>query len=265
MLTDASFEAVTAMFREVSGIRLGAPKRALVTGRLQKLAQARGLQDINQYVQVVMQEADPAEWVRVVDKLTTNETYFFREPQHYKHLAGLIEQRAPGSPELRVWSAASSSGEEAYSAAMVLADHLGLRGWQVVGTDLSTAMVACAQRGLYPIERVRDMPQAYLRAWCRKGHGEYEGQLLMARELRERVRFLSANLTRDLPDIGTFDVIFLRNVLIYFDDAGKFDIVQRVLAHLKPNGRLFTGHAESIANMRLPVRAMAPAIYGHAT
>ena len=147
---------------------------------------------------------------------------------------------------------------------MLLADSLGLKGWQVIGTDLSTAMVQSAQRGLYPLERAKHVPPEYLKKWCLKGEGEYDGKLLVARELRQRVRFLPGNLKQDLPDIGLFDVIFLRNVLIYFDNEGKTDIVNRVLTKLKPDGFLFTGHAESLTNLGLPVRALASAIYVHA-
>jgi chemotaxis protein methyltransferase CheR len=265
MLSNASFAAVTDLFHRVSGIRLSEAKRPLVAGRLQKLAARHGCASLDDYVEHLMHADDPEEVVRVIDKLTTNETYFFREPQHFDALAALLDER-PQTPHrahtaFRVWSAASSSGEEAYSIAMLLADRLGLDGWDVVGTDLSTSMVEQARRGLYPMERARDMPADYLKRWCRKGHGAHDGQLLVSQDLRRRVRFEGANLTQPLPNLGLFDVIFLRNVLIYFDTPGKADIVRRVLPLLKPQGRLFTGHAESIANLNLPVRSLAPAVY----
>lgn len=251
------------MFQRVSGIQLSEAKRALVTGRLIKLAQARGIQDVDEYVALVLRENDPAELVKVVDKLTTNETYFFREPAHFTLLARLATKYARPEP-FRVWSAASSSGEEAYSIAMVLADKLGQRAWEVQGTDLSTAVVAQARRGLYSLDRARDTPPDYLRRFCRKGSGPYEGQLLVDKALRQHVRFDSANLTEDLPDLGLFDVIFLRNVLIYFDTPAKCDIVRRVITRLKPNGLLLTGHAESLTNLGLPLQAVQPAVYAQA-
>lgn len=268
MLSKQSFQAVTTMFRQVSGIQLSEAKQALVAGRLQKLAQARGLRNVDAYVEQLMREGDPQELVKVVDKLTTNETYFFREPQHFDHLRKLLAERKPGlgvaGTEFRVWSAASSSGEEAYSIAMVLGEHFGLKGWQVVGTDLSTAMVDAARRGLYPLERARLTPLPLLKRWCLKGQGDNAGKLMVAPELRQMVRFECANLTRPLPEIGQFDLIFLRNVLIYFDNPGKADIVKRVLTRLKPGGLLFTGHAESISNLGIPAVAVAPAVYRHA-
>lgn len=266
MLSKNSFQAVTTMFRQVSGIQLSDAKQALVAGRLQKLAQARGVRDVDAYVELLMREGDAQELVKVVDKLTTNETYFFREPQHFEHLKRMLAERRAGAAggDFRVWSAASSSGEEAYSIAMVLGEHFGLRGWQVIGTDLSTAMVDTARRGLYPLERARLTPTPLLKRWCLKGHGNNTGKLMVAPELRQLVRFECANLTRTLPEIGQFDLVFLRNVLIYFDNPGKADIVKRVLTRLKPDGLLFTGHAESIANLGIPTVAVAPAVYRHA-
>lgn len=263
-LSNKTFETVTQLFHSVSGIRLGAHKQALVAGRLQKLAQEAGEADIDAYVERVMRGDTPAEeMTRLIDRLTTNETYFFREPQHFKDL----EQRIDGwrsSEPLRAWSAASSSGEEAYSTAMVLADRLGRRAWQVIGTDLSTAMVQAASRALYPLERARMVPQDFLERFCLKGNGKHEGMLLVSRELRERVRFLQANLMTQLPELPLFDVIFLRNVLIYFENDAKAGIVRNVLSRLKPDGVLYIGHAESMSALNLPIRMLGTAIYGHA-
>lgn len=259
-MSDQAFRAVTELFHEVAGIRLGDNKQALVAGRLQKLAQEAGEPDVDHYVDKVVRGLAPAdELVRVIDRLTTNETYFFREPQHFEDLAERAAQAPRG--EFTVWSAASSSGEEAYSVAMVLAERLGKAPWRVIGTDLSTAMVASAQRALYPLDRARLMPEAYLKRHCLRGQGEYAGQLLIARELRERVSFQTANLMQALPALPAFDVIFLRNVLIYFDAPAKAQIVRNVLTRMKPDGVLYTGHAESISGLGLPLRALAPAIH----
>ena len=153
-LSQHSFDAVSDMFHSVSGIRLTAAKKPLVEGRLQKLARDRGLQDVEIYVKSLLKEQDRDELIRVVDKLTTNETYFFREPAHFEFLDELVKNRK--SRDLfRVWSGASSSGEEAYSIAMLLADRIGASGWEIIGTDLSTDMVATAQRALYPMSRAR--------------------------------------------------------------------------------------------------------------
>ena len=176
---------------------------------------------------------------RLIDRLTTNKTYFFRTPQHYNHLAERLQQCKPGQP-FAVWSAASSSGEEAYSAAMLLADKLGLvaerPAWTIIGTDLSSAMVDSARRGLYTMECARLVPPDYLKRYCLKGQGEQTGQVLMSRDLRARVQFEQANLIQPLPEalplfdlISLFDLIFLRNMLIYLDNPAKASLVRRVL------------------------------------
>ena len=135
----------------------------------------------------------------------------------------------------------------------------------MIGTDLSVAMVESARRGLYPMERARMVPPAYLKRFCLKGQGAQTGQVLMDRSLRTKLRFEPANLMQPLPEwLPQFDVIFLRNVLIYFDNEAKVEIVRRVLGHLKPAGVLYTGHAESLSNLGLPVRVLATAVHTHA-
>ena len=259
-LSNDSFRAVVDLFHSISGIHLADAKRPLVEGRLHKLAQGRGMARLDDYVQQLLAERDPLEIVRVVDKLTTNETFFFREPQHFEFLAELAEGHGGREP-FRVWSAASSSGEEAYSIAMLLAEKLGPSGWEVIGTDLSTAMVDTARRGVYPLDRARHVPKEYLKRHCLRGHGDQEGRILISRALRQHVRFQPANLMESLPSIGSFDVIFLRNVLIYFDAPAKAAIVNRVAALLKPHGYLFTGHAESLSNLAISLRTVRTAVY----
>jgi chemotaxis protein methyltransferase CheR len=262
-LSQASFDAVVGLFEKASGIRYGAEKRQLVIGRLNRLASERGAASLDDYVAELLREREAGEITRVVDRLTTNETYFFREPAHFE----LLEQLALGrdrSRPFRVWSAASSSGEEAYSAAMVLADALGPGGWEVLGTDLSMSVVQAARTGLYSMARTGGIGPERLKKHCLKGQGAYEGSLLIARALRARVRFEQANLMQPLPDIGLFDVVFLRNVLIYFDVERKRDIVHRVLKHLAPGGLLFVGHAETLAGVTYDVAAVQPAVYERA-
>ncbi|MBH9577204.1 CheR family methyltransferase [Inhella proteolytica] len=265
-LRPETFAAITELFQRTSGIRLVESKQALVFGRLQKLALDHGAADVETFAQrVIKGQVSERVLVDVIDRLTTNETYFFREPQHFDELRARTKARAK-TAEWTVWSAASSSGEEAYSIAMLLAECLGLTAaWRVIGTDLSTAMVAAAQKALYSLERARNVPEPYLKDYCLKGHGPYEGQLLIARPVRAHVQFLCANLMQPLPpELPEFDVIFLRNVLIYFDAEAKAAIVRRVIEKLKPDGVLYVGHAESLTNLNLPLRTVAPATYQHA-
>lgn len=260
-LSSASFNAVSAFFHRTSGIRLTAAKQALVQSRLQRLALEQGEPDLERFIQRLVNGHLPEDvQVHVIDKLTTNETYFYREPAHFDDLAARLAARN-NDAEFTVWSAASSSGEEAYSIAMLLADKLGASAWRVFGTDLSTHVVATARQGLYAMDRAETIPQAYLKQFCLRGEGPYEGQFLIDRSIRKRVDFQCANLMRELPVLPMFDVIFLRNVLIYFEPGPKAEIVRRVITRLKPQGVLYVGHAESLNGLGLPLHAVKPAIY----
>jgi chemotaxis protein methyltransferase CheR len=203
----------------------------------------------------------PDEVQTAVDLLTTNETYFFREIKHFEFLREQALAARQRGQAFRVWSAASSSGEEAYSIAMVLAESMGSTPWEVVGTDISTRMVHDARRALYAMDRARHVPDDFLRKYCRKGIDQYTGKLLIDRSLRNRVRFVHANLNAPLPEIGRFDVIFLRNVMIYFNNETKQQVVNRVASLLKSDGYFLVGHSESLNDVTQAVRSVAPAIY----
>jgi chemotaxis protein methyltransferase CheR len=262
-LSPRAFDRVTAMFESVSGIKLAPAKHSLVVMRLAKLAAEAGEADLDRYVHRLSSgELGAAEVTRVIDRLTTNETYFFREPEHFRHFGEQLV-REPGR-RWQVWSGASSSGEEIYSLAMLMAERLGLERhpWQVIGTDLSTAMVESARRALYSGNRTEGIPPVYLKRYCLRGRGRYEGMLLVDQRLRARTRFESLNLMQPLPEgFGPFDAVWLRNVLIYFDNPAKTQIVRRVLDTLAPDGLLYTGHAESLIGLGLPIRSVAPAVY----
>ena len=161
----------------------------------------------------------------------------------------------------KIAAAASSSGEEAYSIAMVLADCLGERPFEVLGTDISTRVLARARLGHYPDQRIRQIPPIYLKKFCLKGFGEQQGTMLVDRKLRQKVRFAHANLNERLPELGLFDVVFLRNVLIYFNGETKRQVVARVLGQLKPGGYFYIGHSESLNEVSSEVVQMAPAVY----
>jgi chemotaxis protein methyltransferase CheR len=160
-----------------------------------------------------------------------------------------------------VWSAASSSGEEPYSIAMVLADVLGSAPWEVVGSDISTRVLEKARAGVYSMERNGGIPADYLRRFCLKGQGAQEGRMLMGKVLRERTRFQQVNLNAPLPDLGMFQVVFLRNILIYFQQDQKRKVVEAVLSRLKPGGLLLVGHSESLMGMGDLVDQVQPTVY----
>lgn len=260
-LSAAGFSAVSDFFFQHSGIRLKPEKMSLVVSRLSRRATALNSPSLDHYIQHVIAHPTSPEAVLVVDTLTTNETYFFREQAHFDHLAKICRHHPHGRDGFRVWSAAASSGEEAYSIAMTLARHAGTRPWKVIGTDLSTKIVAQAKQGLYVAERCSRISPEDLKRWCWRGEGQYQGMVLMDKELRAKVQFETGNLLHAMPQLGQFDVIFLRNVLIYFEGANKAQLVNHVIDRLRDGGYLYTGHAESLHGLEHSLRRIAPAVF----
>jgi chemotaxis protein methyltransferase CheR len=260
-ISDSEFAQFQRFIYDSAGIALTGAKRALVCGRLAKRLHACQLKSYGEYLDFLKSGESPAELQTAIDLLTTNETYFFREPKHFQFLKEMVRARRPGGASFRVWSAAGSTGQEAYSIAMVLEDCLGDGAWEVLGSDISTRVLARAQTGHYSLDRLSNFPRGYLQRYCLKGTGPQEGTLLVERRLRARVRFLQVNLNARLPRLGHFDVIFLRNVLIYFNMETKRSVVARVLDTLKPGGWLFIGHSESLVDISDGVEMTAPAIY----
>lgn len=260
ILTDKEFEQFRSMIYSRAGISMSDAKRTLVAGRLAKRVKLHGLRSYGDYYKRIT-GGDAAELQIAIDLLTTNETHFFREPKHFEFLRSkVLPHHRPGRP-FRVWSAASSSGEEPYSIAMLLADSLGTAAWEVVGSDISTRVLDRARRGHYPMERLEEIPRPYLTRFCLKGVGAQEGTLLISRELRERVQFQQVNLIEPLPKLGEFDVIFLRNVMIYFDQETKVSLVSRMLPLLRPGGHFLISHSESLNGISSAYEVVAPAIY----
>ncbi|HET9642880.1 MAG TPA: protein-glutamate O-methyltransferase CheR [Burkholderiaceae bacterium] len=260
-LSDSEFGSFQDFIYQAAGIHMSSAKKTLVAGRLSKRLKAREVQSFSAYYELLQRGDDAGEVQTAVDLLTTNETYFFRELKHFELLRRLATEAAAGRRPLKVWSAASSSGEEAYSMAMVLADAMPALPWHVIGTDISDRMLQRARAGHYAMNRARQVPSDYLRRYCLKGVGEQVGTLLVERTLRQRVQFLKVNLNEALPALGPFDVIFLRNVLIYFNGETKRQVVMRVASLLRPGGTLCIGHSESVSDFDTGLRQVAPSIY----
>jgi len=262
-LSDREFNRIQAFIFDEAGITLAPTKKTLVSGRLERRLRHHGLASYTDYLALLDAHRCPQEHQLAIDLLTTNETYFFREPRHFELLADVAREATLARRPLRVWSAASSSGEEAYSIAMVLADTQGALPWEILGSDISQRMLAKARAGHYPEERTRHVPTDYRRRWCLRGTGAQAGTVLVERGLRARVRFESVNLNQALPaqGLGLFDFIFLRNVLIYFTGDTKREVVGRLIPQLAPGGRLLVGHSETLNDLGLPLRAESPSVY----
>ncbi|MGI5240880.1 CheR family methyltransferase [Dactylosporangium sp. CA-139066] len=259
-ITRDDFAAISALLHQRTGIRLVPGKETLVMGRLSRRLRQLGIGGYDEYVRL-LHHPDGHELGQAIDLLTTNETSFFREPQHFDYLRDTVVPRHPGGRLFRLWSAASSSGEEAYTAAMVLLERPPQGGFEIYGTDVSTRIVAGARRGLYPLEASARIPPELLRKYWLKGRDEYAGLMAAGSTLRERVTFLHANLLDDLGDLGRFDVILLRNVMIYFDQPTKAALVQRLQNMLHPEGHLIVSLSETLNGIPSHLRMVRPSIY----
>jgi chemotaxis protein methyltransferase CheR len=260
-ITDQEFERFRALIFRIAGISMTSAKKTLVAGRLGKRLRFHDLASYDDYYRLVTGKGNEQELQIAVDLLTTNETHFFREPKHFDFLRDRVLATHAKGRALRIWSAASSTGEEPYSIAMQLAETLGETPWEIVASDLSTQVLEKARLGLYPIRRAEEIPRHYLTRFCLKGIGSQTGTMLVTRELRSRVRFLQVNLNAALPDLGEFDVIFLRNVMIYFDNETKREVVHRLLPLLKTGGHLLIGHSESLNGVTDAYKLVMPSVY----
>lgn len=256
-----TFKNFQTLIRNESGINLSDAKKNLLTSRLAKRLRYYGIDSYDEYYELVMQ--DNFELQMMIDIITTNETSFFREPNHFDFLKSSILPSFKGS-KCRVWSAAASIGSEAYTLAMVLDEVLLPKNiaWEVVGTDINTEVIVKAKQALYPIESAAKIDKKYLKKYCLKGMNEYDGFFLINDSLKKNCTFFNANLMYPPSShIGMFDVIFLRNMLIYFDNVNKTMIVENVIKALKKGGYLFIGHSETLNRITDKVRQVRPTIY----
>jgi chemotaxis protein methyltransferase CheR len=260
-LSDKEFVQFQDMIYGIAGISMSPAKKPLVSGRLAKRVRHFGLSSFGEYFQLLMKEGSSGERQMAVDLLTTNETYFFREPKHFDFMRDkVLPARKPGRP-FRLWSAASSSGEEPYSLAMLLSEAMGEAPWEMIASDLSTRVLEKAKAGLYPMDRAEDIPDRYLKRFCLKGVGTQSGNFLISKELRSRIQFCQVNLNEPLPKWNEIDVIFLRNVMIYFDVETKRQVIARMVPMLAPGGYLIVGHSESLNGVTDALKVVAPSIY----
>jgi chemotaxis protein methyltransferase CheR len=273
-LTETDFRQISDVVYRYCGINLHDGKMDLVRARMAKQLRVGGFRSTAEYLQRVRADDSGAELVSLIDAISTNLTSLFREPAHFRHLRekflpGLLERKRRNGPfRIRAWSAGCSSGEEAYSLAMVLDDTLGdvaVCDTKILATDISTRMLQKARSGVYPQEQLRTVPHAMLnRYFVRQSEGTRARQHDYAVEpaLRRLISFRRLNLMdQPWPFSGNFDFIFCRNVMIYFDQPTQERLVQRYWEKLESGGLLFTGHAESLAGVSHRFHHVEPTIY----
>ena len=251
-LSPDTFRRLAALLRAEAGIHLPDAKAQLVVSRLVRRLRALGLADFETYASLVSGPDAGEERRLMVEALTTNHTFFEREPHHFEHLRGEVIPRlkeAARSRPVRLWSAGSSSGEEVYSIAMCLsganrhdAAWLTKGDVRLLATDLSPPMVATVQKGVYPANAANSIPEPWRSAWTKVEDGE----LRIAPELRALVTARTLNLFERWPMRQSYDVIFCRNVMIYFDDKAKAELEARLADMLRPGGFLYIGHSERL-------------------
>lgn len=267
------FDRLASLIRDQVGIKLPPGKRLMVEGRIRRRLRALGLPDFSAYCRFIFQgNGLEQELPHLIDAITTNKTDFYREPEHYELLRGrlvpslLAERKGESAPLLKIWSAAASTGAEAYTAAMVLADLAGARGdfrFAILGTDISNSVLQQAESGIYPAEMIAPVPKSVAQRYVMHARQpEARREVRIVPELRRLVRFARLNLMdSSYPFDRDVDVIFLRNVLIYFDKADQHAVVGRLLGHLRPRGYLLLGHSESMIGSECGLRQVAPAVF----
>lgn len=267
-LSAKNFRRLSAFVNSYSGIKMPAGKQTMLEGRLRRRLRATGFESLDAYCSYLFENGGlEIEAVALIDAVTTNKTDFFREPKHFEYLQNyaLPNLVRSGRTSLRLWSAACSVGAEPYTMAMVLADFAEQSrplDYFILATDLSTDVLAAARKGIYPANMLAPVPQDYMQRFVRRSSDPGSNLLRISSALRSKVGFARMNFMDDAYPVGEpVDVIFCRNVLIYFDKPTQAKVLTRLCDCLAPGGYLFIGHSESITGFNLPVRTVANTIF----
>ena len=268
-LTDAQFQKFGALIFKKTGIYLKPEKKELLNARLGKRLRACGINSFRKYFDYVVNDESGEELINLIDSVSTNFTSFFREKSHFEFLTStalpnFMTERRGSRKDLIFWSAACSSGEEPYTLAMVLDEFFGQHpGWhfKIMATDISTRVLAQAKRGVYSTDRITKVPTLVLKKYFQKGVGKSEGYVKVKDTLRQRISFDRFNLMGQFPWQEELDVIFCRNVMIYFNRDTQQELVEKFYKALAPGGYLFIGHSESITSLRHNFKQMDATAY----
>ncbi len=262
-LKNAHFEKISRLVYQSSGIHLTPCKRELVRARLSKRLRVLGLKSFDAYMEFLKRDDPAGEQVAMIEAMTTNKTNFLREPQHFDYLCTKIVPEVRNR-KLRIWSAGCSSGEEPYSLAIRLGEtirDMPLWDIRILATDLSTRVLTLARRGIYDKNCLQDVPPLLISKYFACVETNPVRRYQIVEPLRRQVRFARLNLIGPWPMKGPFDVIFCRNVMIYFDKLTQEQLMNRFWNLLRPGGHLFIGHSESLAGSHHAFRYVQPAIY----
>ncbi len=229
-LTQQEFSVIQKLLFKECGISLNDTKKAMVEARLFKRVEHYKVSSYADYLKIV--QISLVEKNEFLNCLSTNETYFFREDRHFEFLTALAQELK----NIRLWSAAASMGAEAYSAAMILDTYLQRDSWEIEASDINTEVLEVGRKGLYPFSWSDKIPQPFKTKYCLKGSGKFENKILIDRVLSSNMNFFQHNLLESNLTLGEFDVIFLRNVLLYFKEDTKLTVIRNLLPNLKKGG-----------------------------
>ncbi|MCP4375922.1 MAG: protein-glutamate O-methyltransferase [bacterium] len=268
-LTECQFDEISDFVKSVCGIDLGEGKKQLVKARLTKRLRKLKLDNFSDYMDHVRNDTGGVELIHMLDAISTNLTSFFRENDHFEHLANeilpmVIRNSGQTNRRLRIWSAGCSSGEEPYTIAMLLNENIpNIRSWdtKILATDISTQILARASDGIYNTERTKTIPPQLKSKYFDRVETKPQQLFRVKDTLSSLIHFGRLNLMKHWPMKGPFDVIFCRNVMIYFDKITQGKLINRFYDLLAPGGTLFIGHSESLAGVDHQFQYAQPTVY----
>ncbi len=269
-LTDRDYRNFSELIYEKSGINLHHGKRELLKARLAKVLRQFQFRSVSEYYDYLMKDTSGDAFIPLLDVISTNLTAFLRESKHFEFLADtavpelFAHEGVRGARDIRIWCAGCSSGEEAYSIAITMLDALPEnrhKDLHILATDLSTRMLQLAERGVYEAQRVEKIPYDLRRRYFQKGVNRWGGYYRVKPHVRSLVRFQRVNFIEPFSFSDTFDIVFCRNVMIYFDKETQEGLVNRFCDVIRSPGYLFIGHSESLTGVRHRFRYVRPSVY----
>lgn len=263
-MTMREFSTIRKLAFDTCGIDFADTKKDMVASRLDRMLRKLSLASYEDYYAYVRDDSSGTALQEFIDAVTTNHTNFLREAEHFAFLRQRFGKILYPGRLIRIWSAACSTGEEPYSIAMTMLDqrrHELIPGFEILASDISLRALSAAQSGVYPLERLRDLPPSWLNQFFECGTGRWSGSMKVKRAVRDTIRFERFNLLDHAPLFGGFDVIFCRNVMLYFGRDTQEGIVNRLTERLNPGGFLLTGHTESLMGIRHQLGYVQPAVY----
>ncbi len=261
-LTDLQFHKFADLVMQKVGIHLHAGKKQLLHSRISKVLRAKQIPSYKEYYQMLINESGEELLLEFINAVSTNTTHFFRESKHFDFIKKSWAPQLANKTQIKIWCAASSSGEEPYSLAMAFRELFPHKPCKILATDIDTNVLRTAANAVYHYDNVIDrIPYPYLQKYFQRGTGNSKGYVKIKKQIRQMVSFKKLNLIEPFPFTSNFDLISLRNVMIYFKKETKEDIAGRMYHRLCPGGYFFIGHSESLNGISGGFEYICPAIY----